>query len=370
MPLRIAICHENIIEGDAVGHDVLGMAKTLRDLGVQPILIGENILETIRKSFSSREASDALDISDIDAIIYHHSVYWEFGFSLLERFPGPIVFKYHNITPSSFFENYSTIHEEFCCKGREQTRNLINLKPDSLWLAASEYNRQELLSQKKSLPSSKVVSPFHCHDINIDAINSRNGRKELKRFLFVGRIAPNKGHKTLIRIFDAYLKRISNNAYLEFVGNSDPNMSKYKDEIVALAESFGVEKRILWRERLTDAELKQTYLNADVFLCASEHEGFCVPIIEAQSVGLPVVAARAGAVEETLGAEQLIDDYPTDETDFLFYAKIIGEVLENNELRSNVVEQGYRNVRDRFSQEVIGDLFVESLLPMLRSLAL
>ena len=370
MPLRIAICHENIIEGDAVGYDVLGMAKTLRDLGVQPILIGENILETIRKSFSSREASDALDISDIDAIIYHHSVYWEFGFSLLERFPGLIVFKYHNITPSSFFENYSTIHEEFCCKGREQTRNLINLKPDSLWLAASEYNRQELLSQKKSLPSSKVVSPFHCHDINIDAINSRNGRKELKRFLFVGRIAPNKGHKTLIRIFDAYLKRISNNAYLEFVGNSDPNMSKYKDEVIALAESFGVEKRILWRERLTDAELKQTYLDADVFLCASEHEGFCVPIIEAQSVGLPVVAARAGAVEETLGAEQLIDDYPTDETDFLFYAKIIGEVLENNELRSNVVEQGYRNVRDRFSQEVIGDLFVESLLPMLRSLAL
>jgi glycosyltransferase involved in cell wall biosynthesis len=364
--VKIAICHEHVHEGDAIGRDITGMVETLQDLGVQAEIVAENVDDSIRENFQTESNFSNLDLANFDALLYHHSVYWEKGASLLQDFSGPVVFKYHNITPASFFQPYSELHEESCRKGREQTDDLMGIQPDALWLADSEYNRQELLKGERVAQLTEVVSPFHRHEFLPRSLKPLTDGPT--RFLFVGRVVPNKGHKALVRIMDAYLKRFPTDAVLEIVGESDPHLFNYRDETVALADSLGISQRILWRGRLSDEELKHAYLNADIYLCASEHEGFCVPIVEAQSIGLPVVAARAGAVEETLGSEQLVDDYPSREVDFVFYAKVLNEVLSNSALRVAVVEHGYRNFLNRFTHERIADRFVEVMMPLLRKL--
>ena len=59
---------------------------------------------------------------------------------------------------------------------------------------------------------------------------------------------------------------------------------------------------------LAQDELNAAYAEADVMLTLSEHEGFCVPLLEAFHFGLPVVAAPAGAVPDVAGGAALYTD--------------------------------------------------------------
>ena len=111
------------------------------------------------------------------------------------------------------------------------------------------------------------------------------------------------------------------------------------------------------KKNLSDFELRECYSEADVFMGFSEHEGFCVPLIESQSMGIPVVSARVSAIEETLGSDQLLEKYPVRKADYLFYAKVLNEVMINSDLAERVVEGGYRNFRQRFNLETLSDSF-------------
>lgn len=361
--MKIAICHEHIFAGDAIGNDIVGMAEVLIELGIEIHLIGENIAESISSLFPVIEDFDNLNLCQFKILIYHHSTFWKRGKNLLNNFSGSIIFKYHNITPEYFYKPYSKIYYEHCLKGRKQTLELVSQFSSAIWLADSEYNRLELIHQNPNLLYSKVVPPFHKHDFV-----PREFCVEKKRppsFLFVSRIAPNKGHKALIRIFKEYLIKYNNDASLVIIGGTDPNLKKYQNELIKLINEFEISSRIYWKKNLTDLELKEYYLNADAFLCFSEHEGFCVPLIESQSIGLPVLSTSTSAIDETLGPDQLIEQYPTRDVDYLFYAKVLNEVMINTELKKEVIDRGYMNFLSRFSRERISDCFVESILSTL-----
>jgi len=145
-------------------------------------------------------------------------------------------------------------------------------------------------------------------------------------------------------------------------------MISYFDELQVLAADLQIEEFVNWHGLLPDQGLDNLYRQADVFLCMSEHEGFCVPLIEAQSIGLPVVACDAGAISETLGEEQIVSQSPLTDEDYLLYAHLLNEVTTNEELRNKLKEQGFRNYMERFSKERIADSFVESLEPVLRQI--
>jgi len=103
-----------------------------------------------------------------------------------------------------------------------------------------------------------------------------------------------------------------------------------------------------------------------VYMSMSDHEGFCVPIVEAQALGLPVVAMDSSAIRGTAGNGQLIAAPPIQHDDYVFYALLLEEVFQNAELRRTIVKNGYRNVDARFRREVIENGFMQALLPMLR----
>ena len=362
--MKIAICHEHIIDGDAVGNDILGMAEVITSLGIETILIGENIAESISKIQTIILGHDNLNLNQFKILIYHHSTFWAKGEKLLYNFSGTIIFKYHNITPAHFFKPYSKVHYEHCLRGRKQTSKLIAHFPNSLWLADSEYNRLELYEKYPELINSKVVPPFH-KQVFIPKKPQIQTKLPIK-LLFVGRVVPNKGHKVLIRVFSEYYKKYKTSSVLEIIGNNDPNLKDYKKELINLSKKLGISNQIVWRENLPDNEVKNSYNRASAFVCFSEHEGFCVPLVESQSIGLPIVTVDSSAIHETLGVNQLIDRYPKKNHEFLFYAKVINEVLENFDLKKEVVESGYTNFLSRFTFEKIADYFVESIFDSLK----
>tara|TARA_B100001093_G_scaffold482423_1_gene514061 strand:- start:11830 stop:12930 length:1101 start_codon:yes stop_codon:yes gene_type:complete len=361
MVLKVSIAHENISEKDAIGHDILGMAKLLRELGVEVTLFGQNFSEGVCEQYSTCCSMESLIENKSSILIYHHSVYWEEGSKLLENFKGEVIFKFHNVTPFHYFSGYSELYEDFCKKGNSQTKELLLKFQDSLWISDSKFNQNQLKEINSNAKKLAVCPPLHLFDISFPET-----KRNLNHLIFVGRLVPNKGHRTLLRVFSYYREFFNANAKLEIIGNSDLNLESYRSEVLELSKILNIESCIKLSSDLSQPELFEKYKEVGLFLCFSEHEGFCVPIIEAQSMGLPVLSARAGAIEETVGRKQLIDTYPKKDSEYFYYAKLIDEIVSNEKLRKFVINEGYKNFTTHFDRNVIADLFSELLFPMLK----
>src|ERR1700719_1157814 len=99
----IAIAHGNVASGDAIGNDILGMYRLFSGMGAETCVLAESFEEGLGAHLKTTElAADGRVTADV--LIYHHSIYWEQGEQLLDRFGGQVVFRYHSITPPSFFE--------------------------------------------------------------------------------------------------------------------------------------------------------------------------------------------------------------------------------------------------------------------------
>ena len=127
---------------------------------------------------------------------------------------------------------------------------------------------------------------------------------ERTNVLFVGRMIPNKRIENVIRSFHAYQQRFNPRSRLLLVG-SHGGFEKYLTMLHQLVATLGVSD-VHFSGHVSNEELTAYYEAADVFLCASEHEGFCVPLVEAMAADVPVLAYAAGAVPETLGGAGLL----------------------------------------------------------------
>ena len=124
--------------------------------------------------------------------------------------------------------------------------------------------------------------------------------------LFVGRLSPNKAQHHLVEALWLYRRWHDPDAVLHLVG---PAVTRsYVEAVFAFADELGLAGAIRHGEDLTDGELGAWYADADVFVCLSDHEGFCIPLLEAMRSGLPIVAFAAGAVPETLGEAGILLD--------------------------------------------------------------
>ena len=111
---------------------------------------------------------------------------------------------------------------------------------------------------------------------------------EWTNVLFVGRIIPNKRIENVIRSFAAYKSRYNHRSRLLIVG-SYGGFERYLIMLHHLIARLGVTDVHLLGQ-VSNEELTAFYDVADLFLCASEHEGFCVPLMEAFYKRIPVLA--------------------------------------------------------------------------------
>src|SRR5262249_9234072 len=139
-----------------------------------------------------------------DLLIYHYSIGWQPGLDLLRKAKWRTAIKYHNVTPPHFFAGISPWHEEKCRAGLDELKDIIQTGCD-LYLADSDYNRDELLVEGAAEARCFVVPPFHDIDrlqfIEADIRILDTYRDGKTNILMVGRVAPHKAHDELIRAF-------------------------------------------------------------------------------------------------------------------------------------------------------------------------
>ncbi len=329
--------------GDAIGNDVLAVDDTLRENGydseIMSILIHDSLKDRAR-------TLDFTAIKPEDTIIFHKAT----GDALHKKIasmPCKKVMVYHNITPAKYFAPYDLMMALIVNLGRRQIKKYANAM-DMVW-GDSDYNCKEII---KAGTSSDKVSRL---PIILDITTINQGvdhelEKKLKakpgtRLLFIGRVAPNKKIEDVIKVYYRYLK-YDKEATLYLVGGCE-GMDKYYAKLKGFCYDLGLsDSQVVFTDHITDDQ-KATYLkNSDVFVCMSEHEGFCVPLIEAAKYQIPIVAYSAAAVPETLGDNGLL--FTKKKYDEI--AAKIDHVIHDSSFREEVLRKQEQNLQ-RFDGE-------------------
>lgn len=355
--MQIIIMHQTITNHDAIGNDIECMYELLKR-NHDCRCYAQNRFNTHVEYIDKEDLEKVLVVKD-NLVIYHHSVYWKEGEELLEMCKVRIIFRYHNITPPEFFREYNKHHYMQCKLGREQTVDLQKRFPDALWLSDSFFNARDLIYVKHSQVS--ICAPFNKisqwrRQIPDEAVLEQLIFGTELNLLFVGRVAPNKGHLTLLDIVYRYCVNFDSKIKLRIVGKFDDGLSDYNNKLYAKINEYGLNNQIEFIGEITNQTLSAYYLGSDIFLCASEHEGFCVPIIEAQYFKLPVIAINSSAVPETLGEKQIC--FPMNINNIAAATRIVGKNQKYKEYIRNI---GYENYANRFTFEKVAHGFTEYL---------
>jgi glycosyltransferase involved in cell wall biosynthesis len=281
--------------GDAIGNEVLGIQRALHAAGYE----SEIIVETAdpRLEPLTTDYRDVVGEVGEDDLLVHHFSLGSRASRTAFALPARMALIYHNITPPEYFLGVHPQLVRQCFHGRREL--LAYRSRCEIALGDSEFNRQEL--ESLGFPRTDVlpVVPDFTHlDVAPDRRILETYDDERTNVLFVGRLIPNKRPDNVIRYFRAYQALYDRPARLLLAG-SYGGFDNYRAELLALTVAIGAENVEILGQ-VTNAELTALYDVADLFLCASEHEGFCVPLIEAFYKRVPVLAFAATAVPATM----------------------------------------------------------------------
>ena len=317
--------------GDAIGNEVLGIQRVLRAAGYQSeifVQTAEPRVEPLTLHYSELQ-----DASHPDNILIHHFSIGSRASRLAYALPDRMVLIYHNITPPEYFVDINKELVRLCFRGRRELA-LYKSRCD-LALGDSEYNRQELDALGFSPTGVLPVVPGFDHLAITDCRTAGGFADDWVNVLFVGRVIPNKRFEDVIRAFHAYKTFFNPRSRLLLVG-SHAGFERY------VAMLHGLIARLDARDvhvvgHVSNEELAAYYDIADIFVSASEHEGFCVPLIESFHMGVPVLAYAATAVPSTMdGAGVLYTN-----KDPLHVAALINAVVDDREMRERIIEGQY-----------------------------
>jgi L-malate glycosyltransferase len=341
--------------GDAIGHEVLGIQQALRQAGYD----SEIFVETADRRLEplTRDYRELVDASHPDNLLLHHfsigSKASRTAYALQDR----MTLIYHNITPPEYFVGVHGTLARQCFRGRRELQAYVDRC--DLALGDSEFNRQDL--EALGFPRTAVlpVVPDFAH---LDRIPNRfvadQFDDEWTNILFVGRVIANKKIEDLIRMFHAYHVNFNPRSRLLIVGV----FSLFERYLASLNELTAELKlsNVHFTGHVSDEELVAFYEIADLFLCASEHEGFCVPLVEAFYKQVPVLAYAATAVPHTMdGAGVLFDD-----KDPRHVAALMDAILSDPALQDAIVEGQTAAVGRLQAKDFTGTLlgFVDRIL--------
>lgn len=355
--MKIAICHQGFAATDAIGNDIAGMYRLLERMHLEPVIVCD--WSSRQDHFRISSPEDAR-WNSFDLVIYHHSQYWHVGDHLAREARCPLMFKYHNITPAHFLEPYFRPFAESCVRGREQTSFLLAAHPRH-WVSDSSFSRDELIAAGASAEHSRVAPPFNRVSELLPLSQCADYDSGTVDLLFVGRLTPHKGHFHLLRVASLLLDHFGRDVRLRIVGGSEDALKTFNAELNARITQLGLASNVEIVAGCSDESLIDIYRQSHAFLCLSEHEGFNVPVIEAQAIGVPVLGAAAGATAETAGPDQLFSGVPSSPDDDYFYAALVEEIFCDSRLRNQLTLSGEQNVRKRFTDEAVENAFVEAL---------
>jgi len=357
MPAAIHQFVAGFSNGDAISNEALRLRQIFRQWGFPSEIFSEPrcVLPELRQTAHDVHAY-AATASAADVVLLHLSI----GSDVNERFaalPSRKVILYHNITPAIYFAVINPQTAHVLERGRHQLKQLAGVADVNL--AASAFNAAELRAAGYANPA---VLPLA---LTLDSATREVDRGVLRQFqdgftniLFVGRCVPNKRLEDLIDAFACYRTAVNKHARLIHVG-SYAGSEPYYHLLRSQALELGLVD-VHFAGAVPQAHLNAYYACASLFLCMSEHEGFCIPLLEAMAHDIPVLAFAAGAVPETMdGAGVLFR-----EKNMELVAEMMGALVSPSLLRTAVIA-GQRERLDRYRRRDLQAELRQHLAPLL-----
>ncbi|MCC8050006.1 MAG: glycosyltransferase family 4 protein [Clostridiales bacterium] len=343
----------NLGYGDGVGNEILAIDRLLKEkkyhTAVYAIVTDQRIPSDVAYPFDTMP-----EVKNDDIVILHLAV----GSDINEWFKTANcrkIVRYHNITPARYFEDYS--HDSFhaCESGLEEIKGL-NATPEYC-LADSDFNKRDLIQYGYQMPIDVVpiLIRFSDYETEPDESILNQYKDDKTNILFTGRVVPNKKQEDVILAFYYYQKYYNRNSRLFLVGSYD-GMELYYNRLADYINALGVQN-VIFTGHIKFNQILAYYHLADIFLCMSEHEGFCIPLAEAMYFQIPIIAADNAAVGETLGEGGIL----LDSNDCLMAAGCIDRILKDEKLRTEIL-QGQRKELQRFEPEKVGEQLIEHII--------
>lgn len=301
MGSRIAIVAGVCTRHDAISNVVRHQERVLREAGHEVSVLTHH---TDFPGGSHVEVTDAWmlqrypEYTDADLVILHFGIQYGLFDSLLLRHPrARRIVHFHNVTPPELLGPEARVQAE---KGIRQA-SIID-RADSVW-SDSTHNTECLLEWSDVQPEAVVPMPLFVPDgLHAQRSFDRPGdRPEVVELLYVGRLTASKGVAEVVRAVAGLPAHLSGRVRLRLAGSTLHSDGGYIDSLGELIERSGMSERAELVLDADDGTLHGLYDEAHVFVTATRHEGFCVPVVEALSAGCHVVATDVGAVAETLG---------------------------------------------------------------------
>ena len=263
-----------------------------------------------------------------DVLLIHYSAYAPRLRALLDL-PNRKALLSHNVTPARWLWDYDPTIAVHCALGRRQLPEFAARVDVAAGVSA--YNAAEV--------GSDVVVPILFDAEAWGAPATPPGRDGPPTLLFVGRLAPHKRQDELIRLLALLRRHRLPEARLVLVG--EPLNEPYLAALRGLADELAP-GAVSFERGLSQAELADRYRRAHAFVSLSEHEGFCVPLLEAFHFGVPVVARPSGGIAEVAAGAALL----ADDRDLAVLAELVALAVEDAPLAEELRERGRARLRD------------------------
>jgi L-malate glycosyltransferase len=290
------------LEGGAVGAHVLQLRRLTEEITGRrsEIFAGSAAPAFVSRCRPHQEYGTRVRPRRDDVLVYQMAIGSPVAVSLYGR-RQTLVVNHHNLTPVRFLSGWDIDATEGIIAGEAQLRELG--RAAALGVADSAYNEAELYAAGYE---TTAVAPVL---VDLDAMT---GQRDLsvertlddakqaggRDWLFVGRLSPNKCQHQVIKAFAAYRKVYDPAARLWLVGGG--SVHRYTTALQRFVHALGLGETVTLTGSVSEGALASYYRHADAFVCLSEHEGFCIPLLEAMWHRVPIVALATSAVPETL----------------------------------------------------------------------
>ena len=352
-PVRVDQVIPSLASRDAIGVHTMNLRDGLRAVGIDSDIFYGSFTPDVQHE--GRSVTELGRAGRDRWLLYQSSI----GSPVYDIFAArsePKLVNYHNITPAYLLRGWEPNVGYEVGLGRTQ---LARLAPQSrLAVADSAFNESEL--QALGYDNTAVVPlliDMHRKSDEADPTLAADLARQKESsggadLLFVGKISPHKAPHDLVKMLAVLRRLYDPAARLHLVGS--PLGETYEPALRSFITELGLDDAVNFAGSVSGAELEAYLQAADVFVCASDHEGFCAPLAEAMGHGIPIVAYGVTAVPETVGDAGLLlpDKAP------LPFAAAVGRVLADRALSQYLADVG-RARADAFNLPASQHKFVE-----------
>lgn len=317
--------------GDGVSNCIFSISRILDEFHYSNRIISFYIDERVKKKNVEKLKNiyEPISIDEDDIVIYHFSIGCPLNY-IVEHMQCKKILVYQNVTTPDFFRGIDDEVFKLCLWGVYDASKTAGRYLKSIVM--SEFNKNELVRMGWDSEDVFILPLIKTENTELSRNDELVNRykDDFVNILFTGRIVPNKKIEDIIKIFSYYHKNINRKSRLILVGGI--RYQNYYEALVDYTHLLGIDN-VIFTGHVANEDLEAYYAVSDVFLCMSEHEGFCIPLVEAMKRKIPIIAYAATAVPNTLGEAGIIVDTKNEEK----VAELIDQVVSNLEFRTQII---------------------------------